>query len=222
MKNKLNLPGELSLVIGLVMISIAIPLMVKAIFGISTISSLPFALSAIDGHLSFGAWNLIFQACLLVILVAITRRFKPGYVISLLLSASFGLTLDLFSGLLSGLPVDLWMRLAYFVASYLIMCVAIALMVGSRVPVMVVDAFISDLSVHFQVTFRRMKTLFDLICVTISVAASVAFLGDLAGVGVGTVIMALLTGSGVHLVNVALNRVIVIRPWSRRLQEMAE
>lgn len=221
MKNKLTLPGELSLAIGLVMISIAVPLMVRAGFGISTISSLPFALSAIGDQISFGAWNLIFQACLLVILLAITRRYKSGYVVSILLSALFGLTLDLFSRMLSGLPTDLWMRVMYLAASYPIMCFAIALMVGSKVPVMVVDAFISDLSVHFQVTFRRMKTLFDIICVVLSVAASMAFLGNLAGVGVGTVLLALLTGSGVHLANIALNKVIIIRPWSKTLSRMA-
>ncbi len=102
------------------------------------------------------------------------------------------------------------------------MCVGIAMMVGSKVPVMVVDTFINDLTQHFRVTFRRMKTLFDITCVVLSVIASLTLLENLAGVGVGTVVMALLTGSGVHLVNVALNKAIVIRSWSRRLQRMAE
>jgi uncharacterized membrane protein YczE len=222
MGKQIKVPGEVALATGILLISFAVTLMVRADFGISTISSLPFVLSRIFDEISFGTWNLIFQICLLVILVAVTKRSKSGYIISFLFAAMFGFILDLFGNFLAGLPTDMALRLLYSVVSYLIMCVAISLMVGSKVPLMIVDSFINDLMNFSQVTFRRMKTLFDIVCVTLSVALSLALLGSLVGVGVGTVVMALITGIGVQTASRAIKRVIIIEPWSKRLGDMAK
>jgi len=222
MDGKINVPGEIALLAGIALTSLGVILMVKADFGISTVMSLPFSLSCMFTEISFGSWNLIYQASLLVLLVVITRRFKIGYVVSVLLAAGFGLTLDLFRSVMGDLPGDLPFRFLYLVASYPIICLAISLMIGSKVPLMVADAFIYDLTTHFQVTYRRMKTMFDVSCVAISVGATLAALGYIAGVGLGTVVMALLTGAGVHAMNGVLRRTVEIKPWSKRLERMAK
>jgi uncharacterized protein len=222
MDRRITIPGELTLAGGLMLVSFAISLMVRAEFGISTISSLPFVLNNIFQEISFGTWNLIFQTCLLILLLAITRRFRTGYVISFFMSVSFGIILDFFISLLSGLPSDLWLGLLYFCISYPIMCLAIAMMVGSKIPLMIVDAFPNDLSIYFHVTYRRIKTMFDIVCLVLSVALSVAFLGNLVGVGIATVILAFVTGWGVQAAHRALSRVFIIKPWSNTLGKMAK
>ncbi|MDD1772320.1 MAG: DUF6198 family protein [Methanomassiliicoccales archaeon] len=221
MQRKITIPGELSLTLGIVLTSIAVSFMVYADLGISTISSLPYALSVIFDDVSFGAWNLVFQACLLVLLVGITRHFKTGYIVSIVIATSFGLALDVFVDGMSFLPADEWCKVLYFIISYPIMCLAISLMVNSRIPLMVVDNFINDLTVHFHVTYRRMKTIFDIICLALSVIVPLVALGHLAGVGIGTVIMALITGAGVQAASKLLGRYIVIKPWSETLGRMA-
>jgi uncharacterized protein len=222
MERKITIKGEASLATGLLLISFAVPLMVRADFGISTISSLPYVLSRIIDEISFGVWNPIFQVCLLFLLVLITRRFKSGYVVSFLIAALFGISLDFFTNVLFGLPTDLWSRLLYIIVSFPIMCVAIYLMVGSKVPLMMADSFINDLSTHLHITYRRMKTLFDIACMALSVALSMVFIGHLVGVGIGTIIMAFITGSGVHAANKVISRVIIIEPWSKTLGDMAK
>jgi uncharacterized protein len=221
MANKVTVPGELSFATGLLLISIAISLMVRADFGISTISSLPYALSSIFVDVSFGTWNIIFQICLLMILVAITRKFRSGYMVSFLIAIAFGYIVEFFNLLMSQVPTGIGFRLLYFAASYPVMCFAIALMVGSKIPLMIVDSFINDLSVFYRVTFRRMKTLCDITFMALSIMVTLVLLGDLVGVGIGTVIMALTTGSGVHAANKVLNRAVIIRPWSKGLSAMA-
>ncbi|KQM11269.1 hypothetical protein AOA80_08890 [Methanomassiliicoccales archaeon RumEn M1] len=221
MKGRITLPGELTLLAGVLLISFAISLMVKADFGISTISSLPYVLSVALPEISFGIWNPIFHIGLFIILIAITRRVKVGYAISLLMSLTFGLVLDAFEWLLSPLPTDMPFRLAYIVTGYVAMCFAISLMVNSKVPLMVVDAFINDLTQHYHVTFRRLKTIFDISCLTLSMALSFLFVGELVGIGIATIVMAFITGSGVHLATRLLRRAIAVRPWSDRLANMA-
>jgi uncharacterized protein len=222
MEKKINIPGEIALSIGVLLTSFAVTLMVRANFGISTMMSLPYVLSRIFAEVSFGTWNLIFQTCLLVTLVTTTRRFKSGYVISIVFAAAFGFVLDLFANALIGLPGDLTFRVFYFMAGYLLVCVAISFMIGSKVPIMITDSFIHDLAIHFKVTFGRLKTLFDIVYVTFAVCFSMAFMGGLVGVGIGTVIMACITGSGVHAATNVLRRMLVIEPWSKRLGDMAK
>jgi Predicted membrane protein len=144
-----------------------------------------------------------------------------GYVVSFLLAALFGFMVDFFTAALSSIPTGTWFTLLYFVAGYLTMCVAIAMMVNSKIPLMIFDSFVHDLSIFFHITYRRMKTIFDIACLTISFIIPLVFLSHLAGAGIGTVIMALITGSGVHIASNALRKVIVIRPWSKRLSNMA-
>jgi uncharacterized membrane protein YczE len=219
---KISIPGEISLALGVVLISIAVSLMARAGFGISTISSLPYALSSIFPDIPFGTWNLVFQVGLLGILLTITRRFRSGYVISFIIAFLFGYIAGFFIDLLSSLPVELWERGLYFAASYVILCVGVSMMVMSRVPLMIVDQFIIDLTKHFHVTLRRMKTIFDISCLTLSVVLPMALIGHLAGVGVGTVVMALITGAGVHAANRLLSRAIHVQPHSKVLSGMVD
>jgi len=221
MNKRYTVPGELCLAAGMLLISFSISLMVRADLGISTISSLPYALSFIIDDVSFGTWNIVFQVSLLVLLVAITKRFKTGYVIAFILSMFFGLMLDVFVDALVGIPDGLWLRLLYFAVSYPIMCLGISMMINSMIPLMIVDMFINDLTQHFHVTYRRMKTAFDISCLSLSIILPLVFLGNIAGVGIGTVLMAITTGAGVHAVNGVLARYVVIRPWSEALAKMA-
>jgi uncharacterized protein len=222
MERKVTIPGEIAFVTGLLLVSFSISLMVLAGFGISTISSLPYVLSEMFDDISFGVWNLIFQVCLLSILLTITKNFRLGYVVSFFMSVMFSFILDFFIEAISGLPTDLEFRLLYFAVSYVIMCFAIAMMVGSKIPLMITDSFVNDLTQHYHVTYRRLKTIFDIICLTVSVFLSLAFLGGFVGVGIGTVVLALITGSGVHAANKVMGKVIVIKPWSKTLAKLAE
>ena len=58
---KFHLPGEAALLIVLLINPLAIDLMSKSVFGISTISSVPLILSTAFPVFSFGTWNYIFQ-----------------------------------------------------------------------------------------------------------------------------------------------------------------
>ena len=221
MRKRLVVPGEITLITGILLISFAITLMVKADLGVSTISSLPYVLSVAFDQISFGVWNPVFQLCLLFLLVCLTRRFKIGYVIALLLSLLFGSVIDMFAWLLSDLPTSMEHRILYAVVSYVAMCFAISLMVNSKVPLLIIDMFINDLSQFYHVTFRRLKTIFDVACLTLSVTFSFVFVGELVGVGIATIVMAFITGAGVHAATRFLRRVIEIRPWSKTLANMA-
>jgi uncharacterized membrane protein YczE len=65
-----------------------------------------------------------------------------------------------------------------------------------------------------------MKTILDIVCMVLSVALSLAFLGHLEGVGLGAIVMVCITDAEVHETNKAIGKVMVIEPWSRTLSRM--
>lgn len=79
---KFHLPGEAALLIVLLINPLAIDLMSKSVFGISTISSVPLILSTAFPVFSFGTWNYIFQTLLVITLMILKRSFCPGYLFS--------------------------------------------------------------------------------------------------------------------------------------------
>ncbi len=79
---KFHLPGEAALLIVLLINHLAIDLMSKSVFGISTISSVPLILSTAFPVFSFGTWNYIFQTLLVITLMVLKRSFCPGYLFS--------------------------------------------------------------------------------------------------------------------------------------------
>ena len=79
---KFHLPGEAALLIVLLINPLAIDLMSKSVFGISTISSVPLILSTAFPVFSFGTWNYIFQTLLVITLMVLKRSFCPGYLFS--------------------------------------------------------------------------------------------------------------------------------------------
>lgn len=79
---KFHLPGEAALLIVLLLNPLAIDLMSKSVFGISTISSVPLILSTAFPVFSFGTWNYIFQTLLVITLMVLKRSFCLGYLFS--------------------------------------------------------------------------------------------------------------------------------------------
>ena len=79
---KFHLPGEAALLIVLLINPLAIDLISKSVFGISTTSSVPLILSTAFPVFSFGTWNYIFQTLLVITLMVLKRSFCPGYLFS--------------------------------------------------------------------------------------------------------------------------------------------
>ena len=119
---KFHLSGEIALLIVLLINSLAVDLMSKSGFGISTISSVPLIFSKAFPTLSFGTWNYIFQTLLVVTLMVLKRSFCPGYLFSFIVGIGFGEMLDVHNLWIQKLPDTLPLNTLYFLAGFVIMC----------------------------------------------------------------------------------------------------
>ena len=89
-----RLPGELALLLIIVINSLGVTFMTKSGFGISSISSVPYVFSQAFDFLSFGTWNYLFQTSLVVLLMVLSHKIQPVYLVSFLVGVGFGKMID--------------------------------------------------------------------------------------------------------------------------------
>ena len=106
----------------------------------------------------------------------------------------FGQAIDLFNGLLDFEVTNIFI-------SGLVLCVAMIfaafgmmLSVSMKLVPVALDGFVKTVSEHFALPIGRVKIFFDSSLVVISIVLSLIFAGEIIGVGVGTVVAALLIG----------------------------
>lgn len=174
--------------------------------GISAISSVPFAFSEVLPQLSLGTWTYIFQGLLVLSLMLLRKKFVPQYLFSFVVGFVFGKLLDINELWIHILPDELWIRIIYFVISYLLISFGIALSNRCRLPVTPTDLFPRELSVIINVPYSKIKISFDVICLAVTAAMTVFFLGHLEGLGIGTILAAFTMGKAVGMIGNYLDR----------------
>ncbi len=199
MDGRRTFSSELALLIATVVNSFAVALIVKADFGISTLTSVPLILSYVCDFLSFGWWNFLFQVLFLAVLIVVTRNPDPRYILSFVIAKIFASLLDAFAPIVANFPSHFGFRVLYFAAGFAILVPGIVLYLRCRLPVLPFDAFVRDIAAHFGLSVKWVRTPLDIVCVVATVLISLTASGTIRAVGAGTVITALTLGPALGL-----------------------
>lgn len=186
--------GELALAAVVVMNSLGVVLMLRSGAGISAISSVPFAFSEVLPRLTLGTWNYLFQGFLVFSLMILKKRLVPQYLFSFVVGFAFGKMLDVHELWVNTLPLGPGWQVLYFVLSYLILSFGIAVSNRCGLPIIPTDLYPRELSEIISAKYSRIKISFDVICVAVTAAMTVLFLGHLEGLGIGTILAAFTMG----------------------------
>lgn len=200
MNQKMRIPGELGLLFTIIINSLAVSLMTKSNLGIASISSVPYVFSIAFPVLSFGTWNYLFQTLLVISLMILSRKIQWEYGFSFVVGLAFGRMIDIHSGWLAMLPESMFMRSLYFIMGFFMMCVGICVANNSLMPIIPTDTFPRDLTRLLKKPYNRIKTTFDLTCLTTTLIISFFILHEIAGVGAGTVLCALFAGKTISMI----------------------
>lgn len=192
--------GELALVIAVVINSFGVVLMLYSGAGISAISSVPYAFSDVLPFLSLGTWTYLFQAALVFSLMILRRRFVISYLFSFAVGFVFSELLDFHELWITILPTDLHWCVLYFIISYLLICVGIALSNRCGLPIIPTDLFPRELSQITGIQYSKIKISFDAICLAVTAGMTFCFLGKIEGLGIGTVLAALTMGKVIGMI----------------------
>lgn len=210
---RLTLHGELALLIAVIINSFSVVLMLYSGSGISAISSVPFAFSEAFPKLTLGTWTYIFQALLIASLMQLRKKFVPSYMFSFVVGFVFSQFLDLFELYINLLPTAFFWRVLYFVISYVLICIGIALSNRCGLPIIPTDLFPRELSSIIKVAYSKIKITFDVTCLALTAGLTFVLLGYVDGLGIGTVLAAFTMGKGIAIAGNYLDQYFSFQPY---------
>lgn len=189
-------------VAGVVINSFGIAFITKAAMGTSPISSVPYVLS-LYFPLSLGLFSFIFNMLYIVLqFVLLGRAMKPIQLLQVAVNIVFSSAIDVSMSLLSWLnPEGIAAQAASLVAGCLILAFGVALEVAPGVLLVPGEGIVRALAIRTKMRFGSMKVIFDVTLMVSAVILSFVLFGRLNGIGIGTVVSALLVGRFVNLFN---------------------
>ena len=193
-QQKKILRGEAALVLAVIINSLGVLLMLQSGSGISAISSVPYAFQQVFPKLTLGTWTYLFQGLLICILMIMRKKFVPSYLFSFVVGFAFG---ELW---ITRLPLNIPLRILYFVLSYLIICFGIALSNRCKLPIIPTDLFPREAADITKVPYARIKIGFDVTCLVITACMTFFCLGHIMGLGIGTIVAAFTMGKGIAII----------------------
>ena len=213
--------GELALAIAVVINSFSVVLMLYSGAGISAISSVPYAFSQTLPFFSLGTWTYIFQAGLILSLMILRRQFVLTYLFSFVVGFVFSELLDVYEWWIDLLPSSLGWCVVYFILSYLLICLGIALSNRCGLPIIPTDLFPRELSHITKISYPKIKISFDALCLIVTAGMTCLFLGQPKGIGIGTVLAAFTMGKVIGLIGEWLDRHFVFDIYHRPSRKAA-
>ena len=205
-KEKILFRGELALPVAVLINSFGVVLMLYSAAGISAISSVPYAFSEVFPVLSLGTWTYIFQGLLVLSLMIMRKKFVPSYLFSFVVGFVFGILLDIHKAWINVLPDSLLWKIVWFVLSYIILSIGIALSNRCGLPIVPTDLFPRELSEITGAGYPKIKIIFDVSCIAVTAALTFFGLGHIEGLGIGTVLAAFTMGKAVGLCGNVLDK----------------
>ena len=210
--------NELAYFAGFLLIASGTSFMTLADFGLSMIASpsyiLHLGLSDRLPFLSFGVCDYLIQTAVILLMSLILRRFRLTYFFSFVSSVLYGCILDIVLIPLSLLPAEsMVLRVIYFLLGLACTPAGVALLFRTYITPGAHEMFVKEVAAHFKRETGRVKTAYDCTLCAVSIVLSFAFcgLGHFRGMGVGTIICALVNGSIISMYSRLYDRVFDFR-----------
>lgn len=216
------LRGEVALVIAVIINSLGVLLMLQSGSGISAISSVPYAFQQVFPRLTLGTWTYIFQGLLVLSLMIMRKKFVPSYLFSFVVGFAFGEMMDVHELWITRLPLNIPPRILYFVLSYLIICIGIALSNRCKLPIIPTDLFPREVADITKVPYARIKIGFDVICLLVTAGMTYFCLGRIMGLGIGTIVAAFTMGKGIAIVGKWMDKEVTFTSMLETMEKKKE
>ena len=195
-------PRYLFFIAGLLINSFGVAFITKAALGTSPISSIPYVLD-LEFWPTFGETTFMLNMVYIIAQIVLLRRdFKPMQFLQIVANLIFSAFIDVSMGLLwwlnpQGLPAEI-LSLA---VGCCILAFGIAVEVAPNVIVVPGEGIVRAISGKLGKPFGTCKLCFDTTLVIIACCLSMLFFGFLNGLGVGTIISALVVGPICNVIN---------------------
>lgn len=203
MKQKHKFSTELSYVAGLVFIAIGTGTITRSNLGIGIVVAPAYMfhrwLSPINSFFSFGVCQYLFQALLLLLICVIRRRFRLTYLFAFISAVIEGYLLDAVMYIVPECNSHIIIQLLMFAAGQTVCSLGIAFMLKTYITPEVYEVAVNEFTEQFyrvttSYTVSVVKTIYDCVSGVIAIGLSFLLFHKLIGVGVGTILSAVVSG----------------------------
>lgn len=188
--------------VGVFVNSFGIALITKAALGTSPISSLPYVLS-LEFPLTLGMFTFIIGTVFVIIQPLLLKdQFKPFQWLQILVNAAFSVFIDVGMALLSWfVPTSIVEEIIALLLGCAVLGFGVSIEVAPNVLLVPGEGAVRAISIFTHKRFGSCKVAFDSTLAGIALVLSLVFFGYLNGIGVGTLISAVLVGNVVNFCN---------------------
>ena len=190
---------EIAYFVGLALLALGTALTAFGGWGISMVVApayiLHLKLSQTLPFFSFGMAEYVLQAVVLLVMMLALRRVKAHYFLSIAAAVLYGAMLDFFMrciGLMD--PAGAAMRLTIYVGGVLLCAAGIALLFYAYLPPEAYELFVKEVSARLGLPLHKFKIAYDCTSLVLAVLLSLVCFGKIQGIGIGTVVCAVLNG----------------------------
>jgi len=198
--------------VSMLMASLGIAVVTKAMLGTTPISSIPFVLSIFTNG-TIGIYTLYLNLALLLFAVLLMGKrqviaHRVELILLLPITMAFALSIDLCMLLIDWYhPVSYLAKLVGLMVGCFFLALGITGEVKANVTMMAGEYFVRAVVGVVHKEFGLIKLCFDVSCVLVAIGISLAYSGHIEGLREGTVFAALITGPLTH----------IMMPWFNHL-----
>lgn len=188
---------------GLFINSFGIAFITKSALGTSQISSVPYVLSLYFSKISFGTATFIFNMLFVFIqLLILKKQFKLFQLLQIIANILFSWFIDISMYSLNGLQIENWiLRFLCLLAGCAILALGISIEVAPDSIVVPGEGIVRVIAQETHKEFGRIKVYFDVTLISIAIVLSFIFFHSLKGIGIGTILSALVVGKFVQFID---------------------
>lgn len=199
---KIRAYSEINYILSIIILAFAVCMTKAADFGMSMIVAPAFIISEKFSFISFGVGEYIIQGILFVIFCILLKKVKWVYFVAFGTSVIYGFVLDLVGRIplfnpdvIAPASLPIWVRIILFVGGAVLTTFSVALSFHTYILPQLVDFFVHGVTGHFGIKLNKFKTFFDLSYLALALILTFVFFGELRGIGLGTLILALTGGT---------------------------
>ena len=181
---KISRSSELLWLMGIVFVALGVAICSKADLGVSMIAAPTFviqeAVSPLWSGFSVGVVEYLVQGLVLVILCVTVRRFNWRYLLAFAVAVVYGYTMNFFLWILGGVSFDAaWLRWVMLLVGDVLVAFGVACFFHTYMPLQVFELFVAELADRYKLNIHRVKTVFDLTLLAVSVSLALILFGDI-------------------------------------------
>ena len=218
-RKKISRCSELSFMLGTVLLALGTVLQAKAELGMSAAVAPAYVLSEAVGFIAPGTMCYIWHGFLVLLTIALLRRFKLGFIVTFGSAVIFGMFVNLFTDLVfvnltDPTLVQRWLILAL---GTVLTSLALAFLFNSYFPPQAPELFAKEAAAMLGWSTYMGKYAFDICCCIVSIAMSFIFFRRLRMIGPATVVCALVNGPMIGFFGRILNEFVDFTPLFPRI-----